>query len=272
MRGLHITNKRGIDLRRILALFFALVLCLLCGCSKEDVSSQTVGLDKESVEISVGESCKLTLLGGIEPEWSSADEEIARVFYGVVTGIAVGETTVTAVSQGKSYNCAVKVVEGAVKDESQNKDDVSSVKGESKDKAETKPTVSSDKDVSSKQEEDEKAPVSSDEYLKERIHKDIDEEYDKLISDFSAECDEAISEAEGNVNAKKREIEEMNKEKPGLGDKVYADQLAELEAELERLKKIKADGIATYNRMRAEDKKNWRDRVATIKDGFVHVE
>jgi NAD(P)-dependent dehydrogenase (short-subunit alcohol dehydrogenase family) len=88
--------------------------------------------------------------------------------------------------------------------------------------------------------------------------------YDKLISDFTVECDENINEIKLHIDSKKREIERLNNEAPKKGDLIYGEQLAELETQLESFEKIKKDGIDTYNRRRAEDKENWRDRVLEI--------
>ena len=79
------------------------------------VSVIGVTLDKTDLSLNVGEEYYLTAT--IDPsnasehtiEWSSASSSIATVKNGLVKGIAVGETTITARIGGKSTVCNVKV-------------------------------------------------------------------------------------------------------------------------------------------------------------------
>lgn len=75
-----------------------------------------IKLDKSSASISIGEN--LTLTATIEPEnavdktivWTSSDENIATVTEGVVTGVNVGNVTITATtSNGLAATCKVTV-------------------------------------------------------------------------------------------------------------------------------------------------------------------
>ena len=75
-----------------------------------------IKLDKSSASISIGENLNLTAT--IEPEnavdktivWSSSDENIATVAEGVVTGVQVGNATITATTaNGLTASCEVTV-------------------------------------------------------------------------------------------------------------------------------------------------------------------
>lgn len=76
-----------------------------------------VTISKRTVKLMVGERASLTLnnvYGNIE--WSSADKSVATVSSnGRVKGIQAGQTTVSAVNQGKSYTCKIIVDSTATK-------------------------------------------------------------------------------------------------------------------------------------------------------------
>lgn len=77
---------------------------------------ESVSLNPEELNLEVGQNSSLVATvspeGATYPEvsWKSSDEEIAKVDdNGVVTGIAVGEATITAEADGKSATCVVTV-------------------------------------------------------------------------------------------------------------------------------------------------------------------
>lgn len=79
-------------------------------------------LSETSVEMKVGETKTITLKGGSEVLWTTADKSIATVKNGTITGKKAGETTIYAQhdGEGKKYACKVKVL---AKDEEEKEDD-----------------------------------------------------------------------------------------------------------------------------------------------------
>ena len=165
---------------------------------------------------------------------------------------------------GKKYTCRVTIKAGEKEDIEPPITEPVVPRPEVSSKTESKTESTAEKEQTSSEDNAQKTQQAADKLLMEGTHKKIDEEYDKLIADFSAECDELIWELELNVESKKREIERLNNEATNKGTLIYGDQLKELEAELSNAKKIKQNGIDTYNRKRAEEKANWRDRVLVV--------
>ncbi|MCI2058342.1 MAG: Ig-like domain-containing protein [Oscillibacter sp.] len=66
-------------------------------------------LSQTDATIKVGESFTLRVTGTSPAEWSSANAGIASVSGGKVTGVAKGQTTVTAAVDGKTLTCIVRV-------------------------------------------------------------------------------------------------------------------------------------------------------------------
>ena len=79
------------------------------------VNTESVILDKTSLELAVGEAAQLTAT--VKPDdatdktvtWSSSDESVAKVENGKVTAVKSGKATVTAKCGGKTAECAVTV-------------------------------------------------------------------------------------------------------------------------------------------------------------------
>ena len=110
-------------------LLLALAAVALCftACKKDNpepkpVAVTGISLDKTMVGLEIGESA--TVQAVITPsnatnkavEWSIADTAVATVSNGVVTGVAVGETTLTATTADGGFTATipVKVVAGKV--------------------------------------------------------------------------------------------------------------------------------------------------------------
>lgn len=71
----------------------------------------TIKLDKTTADVNVGESVTVeaTVSDDTTVVWTSSDESIATVVDGVVTGVAVGEATITATAGEASASCVVTV-------------------------------------------------------------------------------------------------------------------------------------------------------------------
>ena len=122
--------------KRLLSLALSLALCMglavpalaeeetggAGGDSETTVPVESVTLSGDGLEngtLETGTGVYFTLTATVMPEnatdktviWTSGDDEIATVEDGIVTGLSVGETTVTATAGGKSATCTVKVTE-----------------------------------------------------------------------------------------------------------------------------------------------------------------
>ena len=115
-------------MKKYLLSAFAIVALLFAACGGDDGVSTTVPvsgikLDKSSLSLEIGQ--KATLTATIAPSdatnksitWSSANQNIATVNNGVVSGVAAGETTITAKTNdgGFTASATVKVTPEAVK-------------------------------------------------------------------------------------------------------------------------------------------------------------
>lgn len=125
------------DYCRILIAAGIAAVALLSGCRTESVQATGIVLDKETLEISKGESVILT--ASVVPEgaeelavsWSTSDGDIATVDNdGKVTGVAAGECTVTAYAGSLKASCSVTVSGIAVESVSINETELEMVIGD----------------------------------------------------------------------------------------------------------------------------------------------
>lgn len=103
------------------------------GTSPDDKTTASSVTDEEvvfvnkEITVNVGDTSQLLATGIDAPgdadavKWSSSDTSVAKVDNGVVTGVAVGTTTVTVLLGSRYDTCIVRVVEG--KNASQSMDD-----------------------------------------------------------------------------------------------------------------------------------------------------
>ncbi len=95
---------------------FILALPVLNSCSEEEIKIAGLELDKSEVTIQAGSTSKLTVF--ITPadatiqtvKWRSSDKSVATVDNGVVTGVALGTSTITAISQSDTTVKAICTV------------------------------------------------------------------------------------------------------------------------------------------------------------------
>ena len=95
-----------------IALFLLAVVTLFTACT-ERTGDVSLSVKPAVMTLKVGESSRISV--SVEPaadyvfEWRSADEKVATVADGVVTGVAIGETTVEVNIQGSDDVKTVKV-------------------------------------------------------------------------------------------------------------------------------------------------------------------
>lgn len=105
-----------------IALFLVAVVTLLTACDG-GVGNVTMTVKPSNLQLKVGETSRIavsvTPTGNYEFEWKSLNEEVATVANGVVTGVAIGNTTVEVNIKGsndvKTINIAVVDVLDAVR-------------------------------------------------------------------------------------------------------------------------------------------------------------
>ena len=97
--------------------WFVSTTCQVTVTSSKDVPVESVSLDKESVELEIGET--ETLTATVLPEnatdktveWTSSNPSVAKVAAdGTITALAEGTTAITAAAGGKFASCPVTVV------------------------------------------------------------------------------------------------------------------------------------------------------------------
>ena len=100
--------------------FFAIALAalMIVGCKtpgQQEVSVNSIKLDKEVLQIKKGETAQLKATvdpaGAAEVTWQSSNEAVATVADGLVTGIAVGDAYIVATADTKTARCKVTVYE-----------------------------------------------------------------------------------------------------------------------------------------------------------------
>lgn len=92
-------------------LITTLLVCLLAACTqREDVLLQ---ISAPYLTMCPGEQYRLSTNGTGPVHWSTADSKVARVEDGLITAVAVGQTTITATVGEQSVQCYVTVKENA---------------------------------------------------------------------------------------------------------------------------------------------------------------
>ncbi len=95
-----------------IALFFAAVLVLFTACNTT-TGDVAITVKPANLTLKVGESSRIAVsvdpAGDYEFEWKSVDEKVATVANGVVTGVAIGETTIEVNIKGSKDVKTVKV-------------------------------------------------------------------------------------------------------------------------------------------------------------------
>ncbi len=96
--------KRILERSKQFLILMAGLIFIVSSCKKDDVKVSGISLDNVNLSVQVGESKTLTpfLLPSDASNkgitWETADQTIATVLNGTVTGVAIGSTTITATS------------------------------------------------------------------------------------------------------------------------------------------------------------------------------
>lgn len=100
-------------MKKILVFTLAALALVACKDKKNEVSVESITLDKTNVTVKVGEMVQLTATvkpeGAATVEWESQAPGTATVNNGIVTGVAEGQALVVAKAGGKTASCIVNV-------------------------------------------------------------------------------------------------------------------------------------------------------------------
>ena len=105
------THIKYFYMKHIKYLWLFFFLSLIVSCEKEIDYSITV--DYSELTLKTGES--YTIVAKVTPAssdgivWTSSNESVATVFYGIITAKKEGEAIITATSNGESASCKVNV-------------------------------------------------------------------------------------------------------------------------------------------------------------------
>ena len=146
--------------KHFLFCILTIVSLFLTACSEkeQEITVQSIAISQPSAELKIGEM--LNLKATVSPSnatydgitWTSTRTTVATVSgSGLVSALAEGNTTITAMAGGKTASCSVTVVKGvvAVSSISLNKDSIELVEGDSETLTATvSPSDATDKTVS----------------------------------------------------------------------------------------------------------------------------
>ena len=146
--------------KHFLFCILTIVSLFLTACSEkeQEITVQSIAISQPSAELKIGEM--LNLKATVSPSnatydgitWTSTRTTVATVSgSGLVSALAEGNTTITAMAGGKTASCSVIVVKGvvAVSSISLNKDSIELVEGDSETLTATvSPNDATDKTVS----------------------------------------------------------------------------------------------------------------------------
>lgn len=91
-------------------LLFAVVCMAACGQKQDEPSNVTLDLNPVTLELKVGDIATIDTKGtATNIEWKSSNEDVATVYFGVVTAKAIGKAEITATSGDVSATANVFV-------------------------------------------------------------------------------------------------------------------------------------------------------------------
>lgn len=92
------------------------VICVMIFNAKVNAETSAFSLEKDSVDVVLNGTQHISYSGGTGTvTWTSADISIATVDnYGIVKGLKIGETTITATCGDETATCKIKVVYNSI--------------------------------------------------------------------------------------------------------------------------------------------------------------
>ena len=245
-------------MKKLIKLACLVLLCLTaCGKKEQEITVQSIALSQPSAELKIGET--LNLKATVSPSnatydgitWTSTRTAVATVSSsGLVSALAEGNTTITAMAGGKTASCSVTVVKGvvAVSSISLNKDSIELVEGDSETLTATvSPNDATDKTVSWSSSNDAVATVK-----------------DGTIT--AVKMGEATITAKAGEKTASCDVVVAKKVIPVESIELNKTELALVEGDIETL-------TATISPEDATDKTiSWtssKESIATVKDGLV---
>ena len=91
--------KKDMKIQNYLLLIAAVVCMAACDQKQDEPSSVTLELNPVTLQLKVGDMATIDTKGtATNIEWTSSNEEVATVYYGVVTAKAIGKAEITATS------------------------------------------------------------------------------------------------------------------------------------------------------------------------------
>lgn len=108
-------------MKHLIVFLFCIIQLSLCSCSSSDGGGDeddpilSLKFDKTTLSLNVGDVDTITIIEtpeqGQEVIWTSSDEDVATVFFGKVTALTSGSTTITATVGEDTATCEVTVAE-----------------------------------------------------------------------------------------------------------------------------------------------------------------
>lgn len=92
--------------------FLLLTACILCSCQPPNPPANddvTITLSAQTLQMKVGDLTTIDASGAVNIAWKSSNEDVATVYHGVITAMAIGYTEITATSGNASAKCLVYV-------------------------------------------------------------------------------------------------------------------------------------------------------------------
>lgn len=95
-------------MKKIIPLFLSALMLLAVSCNNNGASETTLSINPAVLTMKVGEMQTIEATGS-NIVWTSSNEAVATVYYGVVTAVAIGYAEITATSGSTSQTCLVYV-------------------------------------------------------------------------------------------------------------------------------------------------------------------
>ena len=97
-------------MKKVSLFLIAILSALFVACQNEEsTKTQTLTIEPAFAELKVGETVMLDISNATDITWTSEDESVVTVYYGLVTAKAIGHTHVMASNGSASVSCEIFV-------------------------------------------------------------------------------------------------------------------------------------------------------------------